>query len=107
MNRIATFISILLSLFSPTQVLAQSHGTEQENLAQVLTHLNHIESSLQRASQSASTDIQQRYYFDYPRIRADIQIIRDGIDRYQSPSRAQPFNVNELSGHYRLERMGQ
>ncbi len=107
MNRIVTFITIFLSLSSSTQVIAQSHGTEQENLAQVLTQLNHIESSLQRASQSAATDIQQRYYFDYPRIRADIQIIRDGIDCYQSPSRAQPFNVNELSGHYRLERMGQ
>ncbi len=107
MNRTVVLISSLMYLACPTIAMAQSQAIEQEHLAQVLNQLSHIEASLQHASQSAATDTRQRYFFDYPRIRADIQIIRDGIQRYQTPSRAQPLNVDELSGQYRLERNGQ
>ncbi|WP_283393389.1 RAQPRD family integrative conjugative element protein, partial [Escherichia coli] len=42
--------------------------------------------------------------FDYPRARADLETIRDGIDRYLTPSRAQPRTTSTVNGHYRRER---
>ncbi|HBQ3558027.1 TPA: hypothetical protein L7Z27_004488, partial [Salmonella enterica subsp. enterica serovar Senftenberg] len=46
--------------------------TEREELTLSLNQLTQIEASLHRAQQSARTDINERYYFDYPRIHGDI-----------------------------------
>ncbi|MBM2925948.1 hypothetical protein JRC19_29760, partial [Escherichia coli] len=45
-----------------------------------------------------------RYFFDYPRAQADIQTMQAGIDRYLTPSRAQPRNGSSVTGEYRRER---
>lgn len=41
-----------------------------------------------------------RYYFDFERLSADIDVIRQGIKAHQSPPRAQPRKPAELTGHY-------
>ena len=55
------------------------------------------------AGQSGASE-PPRYFFDYPRARADLETIRDGIDRYLTPSRAQPRTTSAVNGHYRRER---
>lgn len=45
----------------------------------------------------------QRYFFDYPRLAADIERIRHGLENYLTPSRAQPRDPVELSGSYSAE----
>lgn len=72
--------------------------TEQASLALMLTQLNHIESTLQRAQAPA-----ERFFFDYTQAYADIGTIRTGIEHYLTPARAQPRHIIPLSGRYRLE----
>ncbi|WP_079817866.1 RAQPRD family integrative conjugative element protein, partial [Salmonella enterica] len=64
--------------------------TEREELTLSLSQLTQIEASLHRAQQSARTGINERYYFDYPRIHSDITTLRRGIEHYLTPARAQP-----------------
>ncbi|PEH70865.1 RAQPRD family integrative conjugative element protein [Edwardsiella tarda] len=78
--------------------------TEREELTLSLSQLNQIEASLHRAQQSARTGINERYYFDYPRIHSDITTLRSGIENYLTPSRAQPRDVAAMSGQYREEK---
>ncbi len=66
--------------------------------------LSQIEASLHRAQQSARTGINERYYFDYPRIHSDITTLRSGIEHYLTPSRAQPRDTATLVGQYREEK---
>ncbi|HCT3347426.1 TPA: RAQPRD family integrative conjugative element protein [Citrobacter koseri] len=95
------FNIILLSL--PTFTFAVPL-TEREELTLSLSQLNQIEASLNRAQQSARTDINERYYFDYPRIHSDITTLRSGIANYLTPIRAQPRDTATLVGQYREEK---
>jgi len=45
----------------------------------------------------------ERYYFDYPRLLADLVRVRTGVQAYLTPSRAQPRDVTDLSDDYRSE----
>lgn len=92
---ILLFISLLPALASASPESAQ--------LAQTLKQLDGIQVTLERARQSASTDPRSRYYFDYPQAQQDIQTIRQGINRYLSPARAQPREVLPLSADYPRE----
>lgn len=78
--------------------------TEREELTLSLSQLSQIEASLNRAQQSASTSINERYYFDYPRIYSDITTLRSGIEHYLTPTRAQPRDTATLVGQYREEK---
>ncbi|KTX97920.1 conjugal transfer protein, partial [Salmonella enterica subsp. enterica serovar Senftenberg] len=78
--------------------------TEREELTLSLNQLTQIEASLHRAQQSARTDINERYYFDYPRIHGDITTLRSGIEHYLTPARAQPRDTATLVGQYRKEK---
>ncbi|WP_458079571.1 integrative conjugative element protein, RAQPRD family, partial [Pseudomonas aeruginosa] len=40
--------------------------------------------------------------FDYSRLAADLQRIRQGLQDYMTPSRAQPRDPSDLSGSYTL-----
>ncbi|EBK3045217.1 conjugal transfer protein [Salmonella enterica] len=100
MQTIATFIA---SLFIISSALA-APLTEREELTLSLNQLNQIEASLHRAQQSARTGINERYYFDYPRIHSDITILRNGIKHYLTPARAQPRDVMTMVGQYRQEK---
>ncbi|MFP5845034.1 RAQPRD family integrative conjugative element protein [Salmonella sp. 741265052_HSA] len=75
--------------------------TEREELALSLSQLSQIEASLHRAQQNARTSINERYYFDYPRIHGDITTLRSGIEHYLTPARAQPQDTATLVGQYR------
>ncbi|EDR3007019.1 conjugal transfer protein [Salmonella enterica subsp. enterica] len=78
--------------------------TEREELTLTLNQLSQIEASLHRAQQSARTGINERYYFDYPRIHGDITTLRSGIENYLTPARAQPRDTATLAGQYREEK---
>lgn len=100
-NRMFLVNIILLSL--PTFTFA-APLTEREELTLSLSQLNQIEASLHRAQQSARTGINERYYFDYPRIHSDITTLRSGIEHYLTPTRAQPRDTAALVGQYREEK---
>lgn len=97
------FFILTISLFFTTVTLAASL-TEREELTLSLDQLTQIEASLHRAQQSARTSINERYYFDYPRIHGDITTLRSGIEHYLSPARAQPRDAAALAGQYHKEK---
>lgn len=98
-----TITTIVISLFITSSALA-APLTEREELTLSLSQLNQIEASLHRAQQSARTGINERYYFDYPRIHSDITTLRSGIEHYLTPARAQPRDTATLVGQYREEK---
>lgn len=77
---------------------------EQAQLALVLKQLNHIDALAKAAATSEPARPGERYRFDYRRLEADIQRIRQGVRGYLSPSRAQPRDMGELSSGYIRER---
>ncbi|EGA6601301.1 conjugal transfer protein [Salmonella enterica] len=95
--------SILISLLATHTALA-APLTEREELTLSLSQLNQIEASLHRAQQSVRTGINERYYFDYPRIHSDITTLRSGIENYLTPTRAQPRDTAALVGQYSEEK---
>ncbi|HCF8019157.1 RAQPRD family integrative conjugative element protein [Klebsiella aerogenes] len=97
------FISFFIILSGICSALA-SPLTEREELTLSLSQLTQIEASLHRAQQSARTSLNERYYFDYPRIHGDITTLRSGIEHYLTPARAQPRDTATLVGQYREER---
>lgn len=95
--------TIVICLFITSSALAYPL-TEREELTLSLNQLSQIEASLNRAQQSARTGINERYYFDYPRIHGDINTLRSGIEHYLTPARAQPRDTATLAGQYREEK---
>ncbi|AKW17312.1 conjugal transfer protein [Salmonella enterica subsp. enterica serovar Sloterdijk str. ATCC 15791] len=98
-----TIITIVISLCITSSAFAASL-TEREELTLSLSQLTQIEASLHRAQQSSRTGINERYYFDYPRIYSDITTLRSGIEHYLTPTRAQPRDTAALVGQYREEK---
>lgn len=91
-------------------VLTIIHGSsyaasayEQEQLSLVQQQLNIIERLATRAEVASTAEPDDRYRFDYPRLTQDIQRIRQGVQGYLSPSRAQPRDPHEMVGDYRLD----
>lgn len=103
MKALYSLLSIIVLLFGITTAFAASL-TEREELTLSLNQLTQIEASLHRAQQSARTGINERYYFDYPRIHSDITTLRSGIENYLTPTRAQPRDTATLVGQYREEK---
>ncbi|EOX8445284.1 RAQPRD family integrative conjugative element protein [Salmonella enterica] len=98
-----TFFILFITLCHTRGIFA-APLTEREELTLSLNQLTQIEASLHRAQQSARTGINERYYFDYPRIHDDITTLRSGIEHYLTPARAQPRNTATLVGQYREEK---
>lgn len=84
-----------------TAPLCSAAGTadEQANLELVLRQLSMIEAVAQKSADLPSAE-GQRYHFDYQRLIEDLGQVRSGIQGYLSPSRAQPRDPGQLSGHY-------
>ncbi len=97
------FSTVILMLCPATAIFA-APLTEREELTLSLNQLSQIETSLHRAQQSARTGINERYYFDYPRILDDITTLRSGIENYLTPARSQPRDTATLVGQYREEK---
>uniref|UniRef100_UPI0035324176 integrative conjugative element protein, RAQPRD family n=1 Tax=Pseudomonas sp. RW407 TaxID=2202894 RepID=UPI0035324176 len=76
-------------------------ASEQANIEVMIRQLNALEDSARRSSHVAD-EPGQRYYFDYERLAGDIQRIRQGLQDYLTPSRAQPRDPAELTGDYTL-----
>lgn len=79
---------LLVTLVLPVQ------AAEKDELATVMRQLDQVRAALDRARTASlqATPHDGRYFFDYPRAQADIQTMQEGIDRYLTPSRAQPRN---------------
>ncbi len=81
---------------------AQGAGaSEQANIEVMIRQLNALEDSARRSATIAS-EPGQRYHFDYERLAGDIQRVRQGLQEYLTPSRAQPRDPAELAGKYTL-----
>lgn len=95
---------ILAIVLCPMTGVFAAPLTEREELTLTLNQLSQIEASLNRAQQSARAGINERYYFDYPRTHGDITTLRNGIEHYLTPARAQPRDEAALVGQYREEK---
>ncbi|MFT2158596.1 RAQPRD family integrative conjugative element protein [Pseudomonas putida] len=62
-----------------------------------------IEQLTDRAQSGSDSTARMRYRFDYPRLADDLARVRQGINEYLSPSRAQPADLVELTSDYRAE----
>lgn len=83
---------------------SQSYASpESTQLALALKQLDGVKTSLERARNSASTDPQSRYFFDYQQAQQDISAVEQGINHYLAPTRAQPRAVQPLSASYQRE----
>ncbi|MDF9773255.1 RAQPRD family integrative conjugative element protein [Pseudomonas baetica] len=82
---------------------AAQDARDRSDLGLVQRQITTIEQLAERAHSSATDAERARYRFDYPRFAADLQRVRQGINKYLSPSRAQPADPVELTGDYRTE----
>lgn len=76
---------------------------EQDQFNLIQQQLDAIERLAARAKATRTSEPNERYRFDYPRLTQDIQRIHQGVQDYLSPSRAQPRDPGELIGDYRLD----
>lgn len=90
-----------LAIVGGSSYAASAH--EQDQLSLVQQQLDIIERLATQAETARSSGPNDRYRFDYPRLVQDIQRIRQGVQGYLSPSRAQPRDPGELVGDYRLD----
>ncbi|MEN1529679.1 RAQPRD family integrative conjugative element protein, partial [Pseudomonas aeruginosa] len=74
--------------YSPT-ISSCGSASEQANLEVMIRQLNALEDTARRSAQGAD-EPGQRFYFDYSRLAADLQRIRQGLQDYMTPSRAHP-----------------
>lgn len=94
-----TLLLLLALLFGASA----SASPESTQLALALKQLDGVKTSLERARNSASTDPQSRYFFDYQQAQQDISAVEQGINHYLAPTRAQPRAVQPLSASYQRE----
>lgn len=94
--------SLLLTLATANVNSYAASAHEQDQLSLILHQLDTIDHLVTRAQIANSTQSVERYRFDYPYLTQDIQRIRQGVQDYLSPSRAQPRDPGELMGDYRL-----
>ena len=95
------FSLFVLLTFHGGSYAAPAH--EQEQLSLIQQQLNIIERLATQAETASTAEPNDRYRFDYPRLTQDIQRVRQGVQRYLFPSRAQPRDSSELVGDYRLD----
>lgn len=97
------FRYLLLSLAIVGGSSYAASGHEQDQLSLVQQQLDIIERLATRVEAANPSESIERYRFDYPRLIQDIQRMRQGVQSYLSPSRAQPRDPTELVGDYRLD----
>nr|WP_288357097.1 RAQPRD family integrative conjugative element protein [uncultured Pseudomonas sp.] len=95
-------LAVVLGLLA-SQAQAAGTASEQANVDVMIRRLNAVEAVARRSAELPS-DGSYRYRLDYSRLAADIARIRQGLQDYLAPSRAQPRDVTELSGQYQRER---
>ncbi|SOS33207.1 putative secreted protein [Pseudomonas syringae group genomosp. 3] len=96
--------NVLLLILTIAQGSAfASNAHEQSQLSLIFQQLDTIERVTARTEVAITSEPGDRYRFDYPRLIQDIQRMRQGVQSYLSPSRAQPRDPTELVGDYRLD----
>ena len=78
-------------------------GEQEQQLTLLIRQLDTLDTLVRSTPRFEGPESNTRYRFDYPRLIQDIQRIRQGVQGYLSPSRAQPRDPNELVGDYRLD----
>lgn len=90
--------SLSVALSTP-HAWAGDSDAEREQLAAVIRQLTITEHlAVQTAARAAPAET--RYHFDYARLQQDLQRIRQGIEHYLTPSRAQPRDLQPLASNY-------
>lgn len=92
--RYGLFVGLILNLSSGYAASA----VEQAQLDLVTKQLE-VALAISERAQTADHP-SDRYRFDYPALRQDLQRIQAGIQDYLSPSRAQPRDLEALRGEY-------
>lgn len=92
-------VALMGCLFFAGQSQAAGTASEQANVEIMIRELNALE-AVARRSIDLPKDGSQRYHFDYQRLVGDIARMRQGLQDYLTPSRAQPRDTTELSGQY-------
>jgi RAQPRD family integrative conjugative element protein len=101
--RVSTILQILLALLTSASLNTKAAEGERAELQLLVNLLNQSKQIIARGELSASEVINPRYRLDYMRLRQDVDRVRDGIEHYLSPSRAQPSDPSELIGDYTTE----
>ncbi|MNQ56704.1 Plasmid protein [compost metagenome] len=86
-----------------TLTAAAQDVRERSDLGLLQRQITVIEQLADRARSSQADADGARYRFDYHRFAADLERVRLGVQKYLSPSRAQPADLIELTGNYRAE----
>lgn len=81
-------------------VAASDYALEQERLAAAIRQLNILD---ELANATDEAVVPSRYHFDYARLREDLQRMRNGIEDYLTPKRAQPRDLSRVVETYRLD----
>ncbi|QHB28867.1 hypothetical protein TCK1_3521 [Pseudomonas monteilii] len=93
---------LLLICLATLPAVAQD-SRERSDLGLVQRQFTAIEQLADRAESGSDDAAGMRYRFDYPRFSADLERVREGIQQYLTPSRAQPADLVDLTGQYRAE----
>ncbi len=97
------FRCLLLSLAIVDGNSYAASGHENDQLSLVQQQLDIIERLATQTEAASTSELHDRYRFDYPQLTQDIQRIRHGVQNYLFPSRAQPRDPREMVGDYRLD----
>lgn len=87
---------------SAAPVMASERAFEREQLALLTRQLDQINRQVEDLS-AQPMQVRDRYHFDYPRLREDLQRVRAGVQDYLTPQRAQPRDPTPMLGEYRDE----
>lgn len=93
---------LLFTSLVTLSVTAQD-GHERSDLALMQRQIIVIEQVSKRVRSGQAVAEVARYRFDSAKFAADLERVRQGINRYLFPSRAQPSDLAELAGDYRTE----
>jgi len=88
-------LSALLAMALPTAVLAET-GLQHQELAAAMRQLDGLERLIRHSETNTPLTAGERYYFDYPRLLADLAQVRTGVQAYLTPSRAQPRDATDV-----------
>lgn len=94
-------VLLVLSMFAMPVLVS---AAEKDELALALRQLDQVQSALERAKIVAvQNESDGRFFFDYEQAARDLKTVRQGIETYLEPSRAQPRDKGALVGQYRKE----
>lgn len=96
----SAIVVLLVVSFSPLRfAIAADDGLAREQLAALARQIELADRLAEHAARTAPQD-RARYHFDYARLRADLKVIRAGLQDYLVPQRAQPRDPVSLTGDY-------